>query len=86
MKSTSSTPKLNEQFQFKTINTKVGEFEHEFVLKNLKKSSIYSITIQAINSKGAGISSEEVLAQTHENGMYFYFFFVIRFFFLIFTI
>ena len=57
-----------EQYQFKTITTKVGEFNHEYQLKNLKRSSTYLITIQAMNSKGAGASSEEASVQTHENG------------------
>ena len=58
----------NEPYQYKTINTKVGEFNHEFQLKNLKRSSTYSITVQAMNSKGAGTASEEISVQTHENG------------------
>jgi len=57
----------NEQLQLKTVNTKVGEFNHEYQLKSLKKSSTYSITIQAMNSKGAGVTSEEISVQTYEN-------------------
>jgi hypothetical protein len=58
----------NEQFQYKTVNTKVGEFNLEYLLKNLKRSNTYSIIIQAMNSKGAGTASDEINVQTHENG------------------
>lgn len=65
------TSSPNEKYQYKTVNTKVGEFNHEFQLKNLKRSSSYSITIQAMNSKGAGQVSEEIHLQTFENGIFF---------------
>lgn len=63
----------NEPYQYKTISAKVGEFNHEFQIKNLKRSSTYSITVQAMNSKGAGAASEEISIQTHENGRRFCF-------------
>lgn len=62
-----------EPYQYKTISAKVGEFNHEFQIKNLKRSSTYSITVQAINSKGAGAASEEISVQTHENGRFLLF-------------
>lgn len=73
LKSTGTTPLPNEQYQYKTVNTKVGEMNHEFTLKNLKKSSSYSFTIQAMNTKGAGAMSEEINSQTHENGNILFF-------------
>lgn len=51
----------------------VNRFGHsfkafEFVIHSLRKSTKYSIIVQAFNKEGEGSYSEEVSAETFENG------------------
>lgn len=58
----------NEAFVYKTLEVDERGFVEETQLTSLKKFTKYAIIVQAFNSKGAGPASEEIVAQTLQNG------------------
>ncbi|KAL1414493.1 hypothetical protein MTO96_000895 [Rhipicephalus appendiculatus] len=56
-----------ESFVYKTIDVLDG-FVPEISINNLKRSTKYSVIVQAFNGKGAGPPSAEITAQTFEHG------------------
>ncbi|RWS18273.1 cell adhesion molecule-like protein, partial [Leptotrombidium deliense] len=58
--------KINHSDKQSTFNTVDSNSEKPFelTLNNLKKSTSYSFTVQAFNSKGAGPSSAEISCRT----------------------
>lgn len=58
----------NEAFIYKTLEIDERGFVEETQLNGLKKFTKYSVIVQAFNSKGAGPASEEIVAQTLQNG------------------
>ncbi|XP_075543789.1 cell adhesion molecule Dscam1-like [Dermacentor variabilis] len=55
-----------ESFVYKTIDVLDG-FVPEISINNLKRSTKYSVIVQAFNGKGAGPPSTEITAQTFEH-------------------
>ncbi|KAL3222312.1 hypothetical protein MRX96_028475 [Rhipicephalus microplus] len=60
-----------ESFVYKTIDVLDG-FVPEISINNLKRSTKYSVIVQAFNGKGAGPPSAEITAQTFEHGFVLY--------------
>ncbi|XP_023231571.1 Down syndrome cell adhesion molecule-like protein Dscam2, partial [Centruroides sculpturatus] len=52
------------QYIYKTVHLKKDQMTAEYTITNLKRSTKYSIVVQAFNSQGAGPASEEVIVQT----------------------
>ncbi|XP_064480157.1 cell adhesion molecule Dscam1-like [Ornithodoros turicata] len=55
-----------DAFVYKTIDVQEG-FVAEITINNLKRSTKYSVIVQAFNGKGAGPASTEVSAQTYDH-------------------
>lgn len=60
-------PKHHQQiYNFTRVGLSSGDGVNDFRLVNLDKYSLYSVTVQAFNSKGDGPSCEPVQARTLE--------------------
>lgn len=57
-----------EAYVYKTLEVEERGFTEESQLTGLKRFTKYSVIVQAFNSKGAGPASEEIVAQTLQNG------------------
>lgn len=57
-----------EAYVYKTLEIQERGFSEETQLTGLKRFTKYSVIVQAFNSKGAGPASEEIIAQTLQNG------------------
>lgn len=56
-------------FLYKTLNADVdNDLKTELILDELHRKTKYQIVVQAFNSKGSGLLSEQILAETLHEG------------------
>lgn len=67
--SPASTASQNSRYIIKTININ-SQYGEDIIINNLTSYTIYSIVIQAFNSKGPGPFSKPITVQTDEGSKY----------------
>jgi len=67
--SPASSASQNSHYIIKTININ-SQYGEDIVINNLTSYTIYSIVVQAFNSKGSGPFSKPITVQTDEGSKY----------------